>query len=68
MCSQARDNQRHILRDRRPCTSACPGYTESETVCVEEKNIFYWDEQSRQGRLQIYCAGTTSPTNQPWKD
>jgi hypothetical protein len=65
--------QRHILRDRRPSTAACPacwamGPKEMKIVHGEEKNILYWAEKISQGRTKISCTSTTSPANQSRKD
>ncbi len=44
-------DQRHTVRDRRPCTTALPsllgdGDKWIEIVYGEEKNILYWPDQS----------------------
>jgi hypothetical protein len=43
------ENQRHILGDKRPGTTACPGLLGvgdklGEKVCGEETNILYWTD------------------------
>jgi hypothetical protein len=30
----------------------------------EEKSIFYWADQSSQGRIQVYCTGYDEPYEQ----
>jgi hypothetical protein len=37
-------------------------------VYDEERNILYWADQSSQGRINVFCTGPSSPTNQPRKD
>ncbi len=49
---------RHILRDRRPGTTACPGCWATGTYKVKKGAV----------RKTIFCTGTMSPTNQPGKD
>jgi hypothetical protein len=66
-------NQRRILGDRRPGTTACPGCWEmgphkKNLVCGEEKNILFRADYSSQSRIKISCTSTKSPTNQPRKD
>jgi hypothetical protein len=63
-------NQRHILRDRRPSTTACPARwaigTKELKQCTMRKKIFLdWADWSSQGWTKISCNGTTSPMNQP---
>ncbi len=61
----------HIKRQatQQGCLSSLLGDGDkgSEIVHSEEKNIFYWADQSSQGRTKISCTGATSLTNQPRK-
>jgi hypothetical protein len=61
------------FRDRRPCTTACPGFWAMGThnlkkVTGEEKNILYWADQSSKGTIKVSCAGMMSLKNQTRKD
>ncbi len=63
--------QGHMLRERRPSTTFCPGCwamgTQNKKVCCEEIIfVLDWLEQPR--RIKISCTDTTSPINHSRKD
>ncbi len=66
-------NQRHILRDRRRSTTACPSLLGdvnklSEIVSGYENKILYWADQSGKGRTKISCTVRHNKLNQPTKE
>ncbi len=64
--------RRHTFRERRPCTTACPGcrrrWGHINWNSVRWGKFFFLADQSSLGLIKVPCTDTTSPTNHPRKD